>query len=213
MRQPVRVGIADDHIIVRSGLRDYFSDQPDIRVVGEASDGRAAIDLVRHTPMDVLVLDIAMPGHSGVDAIGMVRAKAPQVGVLMLSSHPVDTYALKLLRLGAHGYLDKQCDPEEILQAVRSIGRGQRYIQPELADLLARQADKPQGAQPHAALSDKEFQVFIKLAQGARPGQVAEHVSLSPKTVSSYRCKILDKLGLSTNSELTHYALRHRLID
>lgn len=211
--QLVRVGIADDHVIVRSALRQYFSEHPDVCVVGEASDGRAAIDLVRNTPLDVLILDIAMPGHSGVDAIGMLRAKAPRVGILVLSAHPADTYALKLVRLGAHGYLNKQCDPEEIQRAIRTIGRGQRYIQPELADLLAQQIDKPLSSPPHARLSDKEFQVFIKLAQGARPGEVAQGVSISAKTVSSYRCKILDKLGLATNSDLTHYALRHRLIE
>ena len=209
----IRVGIADDHIIVRAALRQFLEHCPDVRVVGEAADGRAAIDLVRHTPMDVLVLDLAMPGHSGLDAIGMIRAKAPAVGILVLSSHPVETYAVKLFRLGASGYLNKQCDPKEIVQAVRVIAAGKQYIQPDMASLLARQIDKPRADLPHNALSDKEFQVFIKLAQGERPAQIAVEASISPKTVSSYRCKVLDKLGLESNSDLTQYALRHRLIE
>ena len=212
MGQVIRVGIADDHVIVRSALRQFLEHHPDVRVVGEACDGRAAIDLVRHTPMDVLVLDLAMPGHSGLDAIGMIRAKAPAVGILVLSSHPVETYAVKLFRLGASGYLNKQCEPGEILKAVRVIASGKQYIQPDVASLLAQQIDKPRDL-PHSALSDKEFQVFIKLAQGERPAQIATEASISPKTVSSYRCKVLDKLGLESNSDLTQYALRHRLIE
>ncbi|RZJ24984.1 MAG: response regulator transcription factor [Haliea sp.] len=209
----IRVGIADDHSIVRAALRQYVEEQRDMRVVGEASHGRAAIDLVRQTPMDVLTLDLSMPGHSGLDAIGMIRAKAPRVAILVLSGHTVASYALKLFRLGARGYLNKQCEPQEIVQAVRTVAAGRQFIQPEMAQLLAQQIDKSPADTPHDSLSDKEFQVFIKLAMGERSAQIAQETSISHKTVSSYRTKLMDKLGLQTNSDLTHYALRNRLIE
>lgn len=209
----IRVGIADDHIIVRAALRQFLEHCPDVRVVGEAADGRAAIDLVRHTPMDVLVLDLAMPGHSGLDAIGMIRAKAPAVGILVLSSHPVETYAVKLFRLGASGYLNKQCEPEELLRAVKTIASGRRYLSARVAELLAQQVEETAAKLPHQRLSDREFQVFIKLARGERSGEIGQELALSPKTVSAYRGKLMDKLGLDSNSSLTRYALENRLIE
>jgi len=210
---PIRVGIADDHVIVRSALRQVLEMEDHIRVVAETEDGRGAIDMVRQTPLDVLILDLAMPGHSGLDVIGMLRAKAPDVGILVLSSHPEQQYAVNMLRLGASGYLNKQCEPEEIVHAVKSISGGQRYLSPRVASLLAEQLERAPARPPHEKLSDREFQVFLKLAQGERSREIGRELSLSPKTVSAYRCKLLDKLGLQTNSELTRYALDHRLID
>jgi two-component system invasion response regulator UvrY len=210
---PIRVGIADDHVIVRSALRQVLEMEDHIRVVAETEDGRGAIDMVHQTPLDVLILDLAMPGHSGLDVIGMLRAKAPDVGILVLSSHPEQQYAVNMLRLGASGYLNKQCEPEEIVHAVKSISGGQRYLSPRVACLLAEQLERAPARPPHEKLSDREFQVFLKLAQGERAREIGRELSLSPKTVSAYRCKLLDKLGLQTNSELTRYALDHRLID
>lgn len=186
----LRVGIADDHIIVRAALRQFLGEQPGVRVVGEASDGRAAIDLVRKVPMDVLILDIAMPGQSGVDSIAMLRAKASSVRILVLSTFPAESYAMKMIRLGASGYLNKQCEPEEVLEAIQVIASGSHYITPDLAHLLAEPVSAPSRV-PHESLTDREFQVFIKLAQGLRAGQIGEQVSISPKTVSTYRCNIL----------------------
>ena len=135
----IRVGIVDDHAIVRSGLKQFFADQVDLRVVGEAANGREAIDLVREHDMDVLVMDLSMPGQSGLDALAMIRAKAPDVGVLILSGYPEEHYAMNLIRQGASGYLNKECDPQDIVEAIRTIALGRRYITPAVAELLAQQ--------------------------------------------------------------------------
>ena len=134
----IKVGIVDDHAIVRSGLKQFFSEQVDLRVVGEAASGREAIDLVRTTEMDVLVMDLSMPGQSGIDALGMIRAKAPDVGILILSGYPEEHYAMNLIRQGASGYLNKECEPMEIVNAIRTIALGRRYISPAVAELLAQ---------------------------------------------------------------------------
>jgi len=208
----IKIGIVDDHAIVRSGLRDFFSQHVDLRVVGEASSGREAIDLVRSTEIDVLVMDLSMPGQSGIDAIAMVRAKAPDTGILILSGYPEEHYAMNLIRQGASGYLNKECDPAEIVEAIRTISLGRRYITPGVAELLARQLDRNNDVAPHEQLSEREFQVFLKLATGETAGSIAEHLSLSVKTVSTYRSRLMEKMNLSSNSDLTYYALKNQLI-
>ena len=150
----IKIGIVDDHAIVRSGLRDFFSQHVDLRVVGEAASGREAIDLVRNHEIDVLVMDLSMPGQSGIDAIAMVRAKAPDIGILILSGYPEEHYAMSLIRQGASGYLNKECDPKEIVEAIRTISLGRRYITPGVAELLARQLDRNTDATPHQQLSE-----------------------------------------------------------
>ena len=209
----IRIGIVDDHAIVRSGLKQFFSDEVDLRVVGEAASGREAIDLVRTTEMDVLLLDLSMPGQSGIDALTMIRAKAPDVGVLVLSGYPEEHYAMTLIRQGASGYLNKECDPEEIVKAIRTIALGRRYITPGVAELLAQQLNRKDVMAPHEQLSEREFQVFLKLAQGETTGAIAQMLSLSVKTVSTYRTRLMEKMGLASNSDLTYYALKHKLID
>ncbi len=209
----IRIGIVDDHAIVRSGLKQFFSDEVDLRVVGEAASGREAIDLVRTTEMDVLLLDLSMPGQSGIDALTMIRAKAPDVGVLVLSGYPEEHYAMTLIRQGASGYLNKECDPEEIVKAIRTIALGRRYITPGVAELLAQQLNRKDVMAPHEQLSEREFQVFLKLAQGETTGAIATMLSLSVKTVSTYRTRLMEKMGLASNSDLTYYALKHKLID
>lgn len=209
----IRVGIVDDHAIVRSGLRQFFSEHVDLRVAGEASTGREAIELVRTTELDVLVMDLSMPGQSGIDALAMIRAKAPDVGILILSAYPEEHYAMSLLRQGASGYLNKDCEPLEIVNAIRTISMGRRHITPAVAELLARQLDRKDDAAPHEQLSEREFQVFLKLARGETAGEIAKTLSLSVKTVSTYRTRLMEKMNLSSNSDLTYYALKNKLID
>ena len=209
----IQVGIVDDHAIVRSGLRQYLSEHVDVRVVGEAANGREAIDLVRNTAVDVLIMDLSMPGQSGLDALAMLRAKSPDTGILILSGYPAEHYALNLIRQGASGYLNKECEPSEILEAIRTIALGRRYITPVVAELLAQQLHRKTDAPAHEQLSEREFQVFLKLAKGATAGEIAEILSLSVKTVSTYRTRLMEKMALSSNSDLTYYALKNGLID
>ncbi|WP_018715081.1 response regulator [Brachymonas chironomi] len=209
----IKVGIVDDHAIVRAGLRQFFSEQVDLRVVGEAASGREAIDLVRQEELDVLVMDLSMPEQSGMDALGMIRAKAPDLGVLILSGYPEEHYATNLIRQGASGFLNKECEPDEIVTAIRTIATGKRYISASVADLLAQQLGKSGDGLPHEQLSEREFQVFLKLAKGVTASDIAEELSLSVKTVSTYRTRLMEKMNLNTNSDLTYYALKNRLID
>jgi DNA-binding NarL/FixJ family response regulator len=213
MQDMINIGIVDDHAIVRSGLRKFFSDYVDLRVVGEAGNGREAIDLVRNTEMDVLLMDLSMPGQSGIDALSMIRAKAPDVGILILSGYPEEHYAMNLIRQGASGYLNKECDPVEIVNAIRTIAMGRRYITPAVAELLAQQLNRKEDAAPHEQLSEREFQVFLKLAKGETASDIAANLSLSVKTVSTYRTRLMEKMGLASNSDLTYYALKNKLID
>jgi two-component system, NarL family, invasion response regulator UvrY len=209
----VRVGIADDHPITRSALRAYLDEQEGIQVVAEASSGREAIDLVRTQAVDVLLLDLDMPGQSGIDALTMIKAKAEHVGVLVLSGYPEHQYAVPLIRNGASGYLNKACEPAEIAVAIRRVAQGQRYITAVVAELLASQVMTPTPGGLHEQLSARELQVFLKLAQGCSAGEVAAELSLSAKTVSTYRARLMRKLEARSNSDLTYYALKHRLLD
>lgn len=210
----IEIGIVDDHAIVRSGLRQFLSEQVDLRVAGEAASGREAIDLVRNVALDVLVMDLSMPGQSGIEALAMIRAKAPDLGILILSGYPEEHYAVNLIRQGASGYLNKECDPLEIAEAIRTIALGRRYITPVVAELLAQQLDRKDAtAAAHEQLSEREFQVFLRLAKGETAGDVAKALSLSVKTVSTYRTRLMEKMGLASNSDLTYYALKNGLID
>jgi DNA-binding NarL/FixJ family response regulator len=188
-------------------------DHVDLQVAGEAASGREAIDLVRTTEIDVLVMDLSMPGQSGIDALAMIRAKAPDTSILILSAYPEEQYAVHLIRQGASGYLNKECDPIEIVNAIRTIALGRRYITPAVAELLASQLDPKDNAAPHEQLSEREFQVFLKLAKGETAGDIAKTLSLSVKTISTYRTRLMEKMNLSSNSDLTYYALKHKLID
>ncbi|MBX3637875.1 MAG: response regulator transcription factor [Rubrivivax sp.] len=207
----IRVAIADDHAVVRAGLRQFLSEHEDLSVVADCADGRALMDVVRADGADVVLLDIAMPGQSGVDLLLAIKARAPALPVLMLSSYPEEHYATTLLRQGAAGYLGKDTDPEEIVRAIRLVAGGRRYITPAVAEQLAAGLgadDRP----AHEKLSERELQVFLHLARGETVGQLAESLSLSVKTVSTYRSRVLEKMGLASNSELTYYALKHGLL-
>ena len=209
----VRVGIADDHPITRTALRAYLDEQDGIQVVAEAASGREAIDLVRTHAVDVLLLDLDMPGQSGIDALTMIKAKADHVAVLVLSGYPEHQYAVPLIRNGASGYLNKACEPSEITAAIRRVAQGGRYITTVVAELLASQVIAPTPGGLHEQLSARELQVFLKLAQGSSAGEVAADLSLSAKTVSTYRARLMRKLEARSNSDLTYYALKHRLLD
>jgi len=209
----IRVVIADDHAIVRSGLRQYFADQVDLKVTGEAANGREALDLVRKGEVDVMLMDLSMPDQSGIDALSAIKARAPDLPVLILSGFPEEHYATTLLRHGASGYLNKECDPEEIVKAIRTVYRGRKYITAGVAELLADglgegSVDKL----PHEQLSERELQVFLRLAKGETIGHMADSMSLSVKTVSTYRTRVMEKMKLASNSDLTYYALKNGLI-
>jgi DNA-binding NarL/FixJ family response regulator len=208
----IRIAIVDDHAMVRAGLRQFFADEADFSVVAEAADGRAALDIVRQGEVDVVLLDIAMPGHNGVDTLAAIRARAPTLPVLILSGHPEEHYATTLLRLGASGYVSKDCDPAEIIRAVRTVARGRKYVSAEtaerLADGVAHNDDRPL----HDQLSERELQVFLRLARGETIGHIAISLSLSVKTVSTYRSRVMEKMLLASNSDLTYYALKNGLI-
>ena len=209
----IRIAIVDDHAIVRAGLRQYFSEQIDLVVAGEAANGREALELVRKGNLDVLVMDLSMPQQSGVDALAAIRARAPELPILILSGFPEAHYATTLLRQGASGYLNKECDPEEIIKAIRTVARGRKYITAGVAELLAEglggQSERP----PHEQLSEREFQVFLRLANGETVSHMADSMSLSVKTVSTYRTRVMEKMSLESNSDLTYYALKNKLID
>ncbi len=165
----IRVLISDDHAIDRGGFRQLVADEPDMCVAAEASTGDETIGLVREQAFDVVLLDIAMPDKSGVDTLRVIKQMRPEQGVLILSGYPESQYAINLLRAGANGYLNKECEPDEIIRAIRAVARGHRYLSEAIADTLASQLDKPSAGQPHEALSEREFQIFCRLATGQIP--------------------------------------------
>jgi len=209
----IRIAIVDDHAMVRAGLRQFFADQVDFVVVAEAANGRDALDLVRKGGIDVVLMDISMPDQSGVDALAAIKARQPDLPVLILSGFAETHYATTLLRQGASGYLNKDCDPEEIVKAIRTVARGRKYITASVAEMLADGLGGGGGDRPlHEQLSERELQVFLRLAQGETIGHMAESLSLSVKTVSTYRTRVMEKMQLASNSDLTYYALKNGLI-
>ena len=208
----IRIAIVDDHAMVRAGLRQFFADEVDFSVVAEAANGREALDIVRQGGVDVVLLDISMPDQSGVDALLAIRARAPDLPVLILSGFPEAHFATTLLRQGASGYLNKDCDPQEIVKAIRTVYRGRKYISAFVAEQLA-EGLVGGGERPlHETLSERELQVFLRLASGQTIGHLAESLSLSVKTVSTYRTRVMEKMQLASNSDLTYYALKNGLI-
>jgi two-component system, NarL family, invasion response regulator UvrY len=204
--------ICDDHALIRRGIRDTLSDAPDIEVVGEAGDYGELRALMRTTACEVLVLDINMPGRSGLDALHVLKDEGSPVKVLVVSMHPEDQYAIRALRAGAFGYVNKGGDPQILVQAVRTVAQGRKYVTPEIAQMLVESLTTPTSENPHEKLSDRELQTLVMIASGKRLSDIAEELNLSPKTVSVYRARVLEKLGLSNNSELTVYAIRNALV-
>ena len=204
--------LCDDHALIRRGIRDTLSDASDIRVVGEAGDYGELRSLMRTVRCDVLVLDINMPGRSGLDVLHALKEEGSPVKVLVVSMYPEDQYALRALRAGAFGYVNKGGDPQLIVQAVRMVAQGRKYVTPEIAQMLVESLTTPAPENAHQTLSDRELQTLVLIASGKRLSDIAEALSLSPKTVSVYRARVLEKLGLTNNSELTVYAIRNGLV-
>ncbi len=208
----IRVLLCDDHALIRRGIRDTLADAPDISVVGEAGDYGELRVLLRKEIVDVLVLDINLPGRSGLDALHALKDEGSPVKVLIVSMYPEDQYALRSLRAGAYGYVNKGGDPQSLVLAVRTVAQGRKYVTPEIAQMLVESLTAPVTEHPHEKLSDRELQTLVKIASGRRLSDIAEELTLSPKTVSVYRARVLEKLQLTNNSELTVYAIRHGLV-
>lgn len=209
----IRIAIADDHAIVRQGLRQILAAHGDFEVIGEAANHGEVMQLLRKETFDVLLLDIAMPGKNGIDTLKQVRLERPKLPVLMLSMYPEDQYAFRALKAGASGYLTKMTAADQLVDAIRTITRGRKYITPELAESLAESFDRDTEIEPHSLLSDREFQTLKLIATGKPLAQIGAELALSPKTVSVYRARLLAKLGLHTNADLTRYAIEHKLLE
>ncbi len=208
----IRVLLCDDHALIRRGIRDTLADASDIEVLAEAGDYGELRTLLRQHPCDVLVLDINLPGRSGLDALHALKDEGSPVKVLIVSMYPEDQYALRALRAGAHGYVNKGGDPQLLVQAVRTVAQGRKYVTPEIAQMLVESLTAPVVEHLHDKLSDRELQTLVKIASGKRLSDIAVELMLSPKTVSVYRARVLEKLQLGNNSELTVYAIRHGLV-
>lgn len=217
----IDVILCDDHALIRRGIRDTLSDAPDIQVVGEVGDygelrslfrSRVGPQTGKTTPCDVLVLDINLPGRSGLDVLHALKDEGSAVKVLVVSMYPEDQYAIRALKAGAFGYVNKGGDPQLLVQAVRTVAQGRKYVTPEMAQMLVDSLTTPSTELAHNKLSDRELQTLVMIASGKRLSDIAAELSLSAKTVSVYRGRVLEKLRLSNNSELTVYAIRNGLV-
>jgi two-component system, NarL family, invasion response regulator UvrY len=209
----IRVLIADDHAIVREGLKQILADTGDIVVAGDAENGNDAIKIARKGKCDVLLLDISMPDRNGIDVLKQARKEFPALAVLMLSMHREDQYAIRALKAGAAGYLNKQSAPAELVNAIRQVAAGRKYISAALAQTLATQISDDHDLPPHESLSDREYQTLIMIASGKTVSDIATELALSVKTISMYRSRLLQKMKLRHNAELTHYAIKNHLVE
>lgn len=209
----IRILIADDHAIVREGLKQIVAQTTDIVVVGEASNAAETLEMVRKLPIDLLLLDISMPGRSGLDVLVEIKRDLPEIPVLILSLHPEDQYALRMLKAGASGYVTKESASDQLIHAIRKVASGGKYMSMPLAEKLVFGMVKDKGLAPHEILSNREFQVFRMIAGGKTVGEIADELSLSAKTISTNRARIMEKMGLRNNAEFTQYAISHKLLE
>ena len=209
----IRVFIADDHAIVREGLKQILAECRDIAVAGEAESGLDAIKLFRKSKCDILLLDISLPDRNGIEVLKQVKKEHPDTAVLMLSMHREDQYAIRSLKAGAAGYMTKQSAPAELVNAIRQVAAGQKYVSHALAQELASQVGEDHVVALHETLSDREFQTLTMIASGKTVSAIAEELSLSVKTISEYRARLLVKMKLKNSAELTHYAIKHQLVE
>lgn len=209
----IRIALVDDHALIRRGLRDSLNEAGDIAVVGEAVDYGELRELLRTIEFDVLLLDINLPGRSGLDVLHSLADHPVRVRALVLTMHPEEQYAIRALKAGAMGYLNKSADPAQIITAIRTVHAGRKFITPAIAEALAERLSVDDTHAPHERLSDREFQTLIRLASGKRLSDIAAELSLSPKTVTVYRTRVMEKLAVQNNAELTAYCLRNGLID
>ncbi len=208
----IKVIIVDDHLIVREGLKQIISDTSDISVVDEASNGQEAINKIRNNDCDVLLLDISMPGRSGLEILKEIKSELPKLSILILTMHPEEQYAVRVLRAGASGYLTKESAPDELIEAIRKVSDGGKYISSTLAEKLAFNLEIDTGKPFHQTLSDREFEVMCMISSGKTVTEIADEMSLSVKTISTYRTRILDKMRMKTNAELTYYSIKNDLV-
>jgi two-component system invasion response regulator UvrY len=208
-----RILIADDHAILRRGLKEILMRELEGAVCGEAENAEQVLAQVRNQEWDVVILDVTMPGRSGLDVLRDLRAIHPKLPVLVLSMHPEDQYGKRILKAGASGYMNKDTAPEELIKAIRKVQAGGRYVSPALAEKLAWDLNADQERPVHEILSDREFEVLRLLASGKTVGQIAQDLHLSPTTVSTYRARILEKMNMTTTAELMRYAIENHLVD
>jgi two-component system invasion response regulator UvrY len=208
----IKILIADDHSVVRRGIKQILSEESDIQVLGEASNSDEILEQLYTNEWDVLILDLTMPGKSGLDSLIEIKQRKPELKVLILSMHPEEEIAVRALKTGASGYLNKDSMPGELIRAIRKIYSGGKYISGSLAESIVLSLEKNNYKTPHDELSEREFQVMCLIASGQTLSQIAGELSLSVKTISTYRTRILEKMNLKTNVELTHYAIKHKLV-
>jgi DNA-binding NarL/FixJ family response regulator len=208
----IHVILCDDHAMIRRGIRDTLAEAVDIRVTAETGSYSEVREALRSAPCDVLVLDLNLPGRGGLEVLASLRETDSPVKVLVVSMYPEDQYAIRCLKSGAQGYLNKAGDPADLIIAVRTVAQGRKYVTPAVAQMLVENLNTPQNLSLHASLSERELQTLLKIASGKRLSDIAEELMLSPKTVSVYRARVLEKLKLTNNSELTVYAIRNGLV-
>jgi len=209
----IKILVADDHAVVRQGLKRIFADHPDFEVAGEAGNGQEVLERIRQMHWDIVLLDMSMPGRSGLELIKQVKAERPKLPILVFSMHQASQYAVRTLKAGASGYLTKDGSPAELAAAIRKVAQGGRYVTPSVADKLAEQVLAPHEGLPHERLSDREYQIFELLVCGMGVSQIATKLCLSIKTVSTHKTHILEKMDMCSTTELVLYAIRHRLAD
>jgi DNA-binding NarL/FixJ family response regulator len=209
----LRVLIADDHPVFREGLRQIINETNDLVVASEASNGVEALKKIRAGGCEVVLLDISLPGINGIEILTHLKTEKPQIPILILTMHPEEQYAIRALKAGASGYLTKENTPDELVAAIRKVSKGGKYVSSSLAEKLASEVGKMTVKASHEMLSDREYQIMLLIASGKTVSQIAESLSLSVKTISTYRSRILGKMGMKTNAELTYYAIKNRLVD
>ena len=209
----LRILIADDHPIVRTGLKKILDENPEKVLYEEAQNGHEALHRVRNHKYDLILLDIAMPNMNGLDCLKVIKKEHPRIPVLVISMYPEEQYAVRALKAGASGYLTKQSASDELLTAIRKVLSGGKYVSSSLAEKLAWQLETDSDVHPHERLSDREYQVLRLIASGKTTTLIAEELCLSVKTISTYRTRILEKMNLKNNAELTHYAIKNHLVD
>lgn len=208
----IHVVLCDDHAMIRRGIRDTLVDSGSISVTGEAASQQELKDVLRSAPCAVLVLDLNLPGRGGLEILSWVKEDLPHIKILIVSMYPEDQYAIRCLKAGASGYLNKAGDPADLVKAIQQIHAGKKFITPAVSEMLVDSLATPQNETLHARLSEREMQTLIKIASGKKLSDIAEDLMLSPKTVSVYRARLLEKLSLANNAELTVYAIRNGLV-
>ena len=212
-RNSIRVLIADDHAILRRGLRGIIEETDDLEVVGEAESSSETLKQLRTQPCEVVLLDISMPDRNGMDTLAIIKKDHPKIAVLMLSTHPENQYAVRALRGGASGYLTKQSAPAQLVNAIRTVATGKKYVTPAVAEELAKHVLNDSDRPPHEQLSNREYQTMCMIAGGKSVSEIADQLSLSVKTVSVYRARVLAKLSVTNNAAIAHYALKNNLVE